>query len=250
MKTVSCASWLLLAFTGVLACSTAPAQQVQVSPANRTLAVTTTEDAERRADTATIHIGYQLYAVTSQQVSEQASRTSKAITDALAATGLPKDALESENQSTGPVQDYSGNGLTPEEHAQRKFQTQQSWIARVPADAASKTLAAAVSAGANQSGAIEWSVADDASLSAEAAGKALKHAQAIAQQMAAGLGAKLGPLVYASNEAQALRVLPLMARAGALAGVGQGGGTARQALSLSAPLVRRSATVSAVFSLQ
>ena len=248
MKTVYCASWLLLAFTGVLACPTAPAQQVQVSPANRTIAVTTTEDAERRADTATIHIGYQLYAPTSQQVSEQASQTSKAITDALA--GLPKDALESENQSTGPVQDFQNNGLTPEEHAQRKFQTQQSWTVRVPADAASKTLAAAVSAGANQSGGIDWSVSDESSLSAEAAGKALKHAQAIAQQMAAGLGARLGPLVYASNEAQQLRVLPLMARAGALGGVGQGGGTARQTLSLSAPMVRRSATVSAVFSLQ
>ena len=230
----------------------APAQQVQVSPANRTIAVTTTEDAERRADTAAIHIGYQLYAPTSQQVSEDAAKTSKAITAALAATGLPKDAIESENQSTGPVQDYPNNGLTPQEQAQRKFQTQQSWTVRTPADSASRILAAAISAGANQSGAIDWSVADEASLSAEAAGKALQHAQAIARQMAAGLDAKLGPLVYASNQAQQLRVMPLMARnaqAGILGGMGSGPAP-DTTLSLSAPLVRRSATVSAVFSLQ
>ena len=111
-------------------------------------------------------------------------------------------------------------------------------------------LAAAVGAGANQSGAIDSSDADEASLSAEAAGKALKHAQAIAEQMASGLGAKLGPLVYASNEAQALRVLPLNGRVakGAILG-GIGSGTA-PTLSLSAPMVRRSATVSAVFSIQ
>ncbi len=230
----------------------APAQQVQVSPANRTIAVTTTEEATRRADTATIHIGYQLYAPTSGQVSEQAAKTSKAVAAALAATGLPKDSLESENQSTGPVQDYPNNGLTPEEHAQRRFQAQQSWTVRAPADAASRILAVAVSSGANQSGSIDWSVSDEASLSAEAAGKALKHAQAIAQQMAAGLGAKLGPLVYASNEAEQLRVLPMMARnaqAGILGGM-ESAAVQQQTLSLSAPLVRRSATVSAVFSLQ
>ena len=226
------------------------AQQIQVSAANRTIAVTASEQAERRADTAVVHIGYQLYAPTSQQVNEEAAKASKAITGALASAGIAKDAIESENQSTGPVQDYQNNGLTPEEHAQRKFQAQQSWSVRTTADAASRVLAAAVSAGANQSGAIDWSVADEASLSAEAAGKALKHAQAIAQQMAAGLGAKLGPLVYASNEAPQLRVMPMMARNAEVGILGGTGSVPDTKLSLSAPMVRRSATVSAVFSIQ
>lgn len=228
----------------------APAQQIQVSGANRTVAVTTSEDAERRADTATIHIGYQLYAATSPQVTQAAGTTSRAIADALAKAGVPQDAVESEGQSTGPVQEYQGNNLSPEERANRKFQAQQSWTVRVGAGAASRVLAAAVGAGANQSGAIDWSVADEASLSAEAAGKALKHAQAIAEQMASGLGAKLGPLVYASNEAQSLRVRPIEARGSGILGGLASGPAAQSKLSLNAPMVRRSATVSAVFALQ
>ncbi len=227
----------------------AGAQQIQVSGANRTIAVTTSEDAERRADTAVVHIGYQIYAATSPQVTTAAASISKAITDALATAGIPQDAIESESQSTGPVQEFNSQ-LSPEERTNRKFQAQQSWTVRVGADGASKVLAAAVGEGANQSGAIDWSVADDASLSAEAAGKALKHAQAIAAQMAEGLGAKLGPLVYASNEAEPLRIRPMSSRStssGILAGLGTG---PARALSLSAPMVRRSATVSAVFSIQ
>ncbi len=220
-----------------------------MSGANRTIAVTAAMDAERRADTAVVHIGYQLYASTSPQVTDAAAGASRAITDALRTIGVTPDTLESEGQSTGPVQEFDGR-LNPEERASRKFQAQQSWTVRVAASGASKVLAAAVGAGANQSGAIDWSVADDASLSAEAAGKALKHAQAIAEQMAAGLGAKLGPLVHASNEAQ--QFSRSMSLPGAGAGIlgSLGGPRPMPVLVLGAPMVRRSATVSAVFSIQ
>ncbi len=230
------------------------AQQIQVSGTNRTIAITTTEEAERRADTAIVHIGYHIYASTSSEVTEQAAKTSKAITEALTNAGIAKDAIESDTQGTGPVQEYQKNQFAPEVRANRKFEAQQSWSVRTQAAGAATALAVAVGAGANQSGAIDWSVADESSLSAEAAGKALKHAQVIADQMALGLGAKLGPLVYASNEAQQLRVLPLAAR-----GLGDGFNTDASSMStevssilliLNTPMVRRSATVSAVFSLQ
>lgn len=226
----------------------AGAQQVQVSAANRTVAVTATEEAERRADTAVVHIGYQLYGATSEQVTQHAAAVSKAITDALAKLGVPPDRIESDGQGTGPVREYEPR-LTPEEAAMRKFQSQQSWTVRTGADGASTVLAVAVGAGANQSGAIDWSMADEAPLSAEAAGKALKRAQAIADQMASGLGARLGPLVYASNQYEpTLKGAILESRTS----VSIGGPVAMESvkLSLSAPMVRRSATVSAVFSIQ
>jgi uncharacterized protein YggE len=229
------------------------AQQIQVSPNNRTIAVTTTESAERRADTAVVHIGYQLYGPNSDAVTEAAGKASKAIADAEKQLGVAADAIASEGQSTGPVDGNQENDLSPDEKANRKFQAQQSWTVKTTADGAAKVLAAAVAAGANQSGAVDWSVADEGSLSAEAAGKALKHAHEIAEQMAAGLGAKLGPLVYASNEAEAIRVLPMMLRQGVLGGMGGGfgeAGLAAKILNLSAPMVTRSATVSAVFSIQ
>lgn len=230
----------------------AKAQQIQVSGTNRTIAVTATEEAERRADTGIVHVGYQIYAATSSEVTEQAAKTSKAITEALTKANIAKDAVESDNQSTGPVPEYQNQQLLPEERVNHKFEAQQSWSVHTPAAAAASALAAAVSAGANQSGAIEWSVADESSLSAEAAGKALKRVQAVANQMASGLGAKLGPLVYASNEAQQLRPVPLNVRpSGGLIGILAGSGLEPdRKLILNAPTVRRSATVSAVFSLQ
>ncbi len=240
---------VLLAGSAFTAQAQQIAPQVQVGPMNRTVAVTATAQAERRADTAAVHIGYQLYAATSREVAEQASTVSKAIADAEAKTGVPADALESESQSTGPVQDYSNNGRDPAEQARRKFQAQQSWTVRVPAALSSKVLAAAVAAGANQSGAIDWSIADEDALTAEAAGKALKHAQAVAGQMAAGLGAKLGPLVYASNEAQQADPQPLNLRMAPAASSVKSEAQAVQ-LSLGPQIVRRSATVYAVFALQ
>jgi uncharacterized protein YggE len=226
------------------------AQQIQVSPTNRTIAVTTTENAERRADTAVVHIGYQLYGPSSDAVTEAASRASNAIVEAEKKLGVAPTAIESDGQSTGPVQDYQQNGLTPEEKENRKFQAQQSWTVKTSAADVAQVLAAAVAAGANQSGAVDWSVADEGSLTAEAAGKALKHAHEIADQMAAGLGAKLGPLIYASNESQDIGMRPMMAKTDQINAMSAPTRIADVKLSLSPPMVTRSATVSAVFSIQ
>ena len=245
---------LLLALAAASAAAAHPAcaQQVQVSGANRTLAVTTTAQAGRRADTATVHIGFELYGANSGAVTDEAGSTSKAVAGALLKIGLPKDAVQSEAQSTGPVPVYQENGESPQQRAERRFEAQQSWTVRTAAGNAAKVLAAATAAGANQSGAVDWSVVDEDALTAEAAGNALKQAKEIAVQMAAGLGAKLGELVYASNEAQAIRVLHMTARAQqdnfATATVSAAAETVQ--LSLSPPMVTRSATVSAVFAIQ
>ncbi len=226
------------------------AQQIQVSGANRTISITTTEEATRRADTAVVHIGFQIYASSSTQVNTQAGTASKAITAALAQAGVAKNAIESESQSTSQTQEYQNTDLTPYERAGRKFQAQQSWTVHTSADGASQVLASAVAAGANESGAIDWLIADEASLSAEAAGKALKHAQAIAEQMASGLGAKLGPLVFASNEAQSLQNRAINGRSLNAPAAPSANAAEQRILVLNTPMVRRSATVSAVFSLQ
>ncbi len=223
------------------------AQQVQVSSTNRTVAVTTSAEAGRRADTALVHVGYQLYGPTSPGVAAQAAAVSKAVVGALVGVGVSQDTIESQQQGTAAAPDMRNSALTPAEQEQRRFEAQQSWTVRVAAADAARTLAAAVAAGANESGAIDWSVADEAALTAEAAGNALQHARAIADQMASGLGAKLGPLVYASNEAQPLRILPRMVRSMDIPPLA----SAQQVeLSLGAPMVRVSATVSAVFALQ
>ena len=223
-------------------------QQIQVSSANRTIEVVTTDTAERRADAAVIHVGYQVYAATSEAVYTQAAGISKAVAEALDQLGIAKDAIESNSQSTGPVQDYANNGLPAAEAAQRRFQAEQSWSVHAAPDAVAKVRAAAVGAGANQSGAVDWSVADSSGFSAEAAAMALKHARAIAGQMAAGLGAKLGSLIYASNQAEQQVAIPMQNRGGLVAMAAPA--RAMPQLSLNAPVQRSSATVRAVFALE
>jgi uncharacterized protein len=123
----------------------------------------------------------------------------------------------------------------------------QSWSARTSAENAASVLDAAVKAGANQSGQIDWDVADPDALEAQAAESALKRAHAIADQMAKGLSTSLGQLVYASNEVPE-RPMPMQRP---MAGMAMMKSEAPVApLALSPQKVVRSATVYAVFSIE
>lgn len=77
----------------------------------------------------------------------------------------------------------------------------QSWQVTVSASAAQTVVDLAVKAGANEVADVEWNVADPVALQAKAGSAALVKARSIAEQMAKGLGTKLGELVYASNRA-------------------------------------------------
>jgi uncharacterized protein len=83
-------------------------------------------------------------------------------------------------------------------------------------------------------------------LQAQAAAKALQHAQAVADQMAKGLNAHLGPLLYASNQ-------PPQAPGIAM---GYGGGIMRAQAAKVIPLailpqkIEENATVYAVFAIE
>jgi uncharacterized protein YggE len=234
----------------VLAAAVLPtyAQQIVVSKDNRTIAVTTSAAADANADTVTVQIGFVVYGPDQDAAYATGSKTSNAIADALKTAGVPADAIQSESQGISPVQQYGNNDWTAEEKAARKFQVQQSWNVKTAAANGAKVLDVAVKAGANQSGQMNWSVADQDALQAKAAKLALDRARGIAQQMAAGLGANLGPLVYASNEAPPRGPVPLM-KAAMISG-GAGGGLAVEPLSVSAQKVTASATVYAVFSIQ
>jgi uncharacterized protein YggE len=84
---------------------------------------------------------------------------------------------------------------------ERQFEAQQSWHVFVAVSRAQAVVDLAVQSGANDVADVEWNVADPLALQAKASGAALAKARTIADQMAKGLGAKLGDLVYASNRA-------------------------------------------------
>lgn len=186
------------------------AQTIQVSKENRTISVTATDKVTAMADTATVHIGFIVYGPNSDAAYANGSRTSNGIVKALTAAGIPSASIESENQAVAPVQNYEVEKLTDAEKAQRKFQVTQSWTVRTNADDAAKVLDIAVKAGANQSGQIDWSFKDENAPEAEAAAKALQRARTQAAQMAQSLNARLGALLYASNEVQASPIRPMM----------------------------------------
>jgi len=223
---------------------TVSAQTIQVSKENRTISVTATDKVTAMADTATVHVGYIVYGPTSDAAYANGSRTSNAIVKALREAGVPSDAIESENQSVAPVQEYQVEKLTDAEKAQRKFQVTQSWTVRTQANDAAKVLDLAVKAGANQSGQIDWSFKDENAPETQAAAKALQRARTQAEQMAQSLNAKLGALLYASNEVQASPIRPVMMRAM----VAQKADT--QPLAINPRQIEKSATVTAIFAIE
>ena len=136
------------------------------------------------------------------------------------AAGAKKDDIQSEVQELGETQFFNNPPLPSAAERQAKaFHLHQSWTVRVAADDAAKLLDVAVRAGANDSGQIDWQLADPNAAQAEAAAKAIQRAQTQAKAMASGLGVHLGDLLYASNQVegspvrQALGALPPRQRA-------------------------------------
>ncbi|MBB5318289.1 SIMPL domain-containing protein [Tunturibacter empetritectus] len=226
--------------------ATVSAQTIQVNKENRTIAITATDKVLVLADVATLHIGFIAYGPDSDSAYAAGSRASNAIVKALTSAGIPNDSIGSENQNVSPVQEYQIDKLTPAEKAQRKFQVTQSWTVRTNANDAAKVLDLAVKAGANQSGQIDWSLKDENAPQSEAAAKALQRARVVAEEMAKGLNAKLGTLLYASNETQAEPPRPLM-RAG-VAGMAMDQKVAP--LAINPRQIEKTATVYAVFAIE
>jgi uncharacterized protein YggE len=172
------------------------AQTIQVNKENKTIAITATDSAETEADTADITIGYTLYGTAQDTTYAEASRVSNQIVKVLTDAGLKRDQIRSTEQNLSPLQQDD----KPRFEKGLRFVASQTWKVTTKAANAAEALNLAINAGANNSGGIDWRLADDNALEAEAARKALTHAQQIAERMAGGLHAKLGPLVYASNQ--------------------------------------------------
>jgi uncharacterized protein len=174
----------------------ATSQTITVGKDNKTIAVTVTDEAHVPADIATVRVGFTGYGSDQNQTYADATKVSNAIIDALHSSGIKPDAIESADQSLTEIDSNDkvryGKGL--------RFQFSQSWHVTVPAGAASDTLHTAITAGANDSGGIQWKLSDEEAAEAAAADKALAHAQKIAEQYVTRLKNKLGSLVYVSNQ--------------------------------------------------
>lgn len=248
-KALAPLSLALFALTSLAAPAAARAQDDSASiiaKGVRSIAITATDRVLQQADVATIHIGYELYGPDQPAAYAAASKASNAIMEALRSANVPKDMIESEQQSVAPMESYQLNQLPVSDRSSHAFVAQQSWTVRTTADDAARILDIAAKAGANKSGQIDWSLKDPNAASAEAAAKALQRARTQAQAMAGGLNVKLGQLLYASNQVQAEPVRPMpMAMNGMMAAK-----AAPPPLAINARQIETSATVYAVFAIE
>jgi len=186
---------LLLLVTANLA-----AQNISINRENKTIAVTAVATAVAKPDVATLHIGFHNYAETQQAAYMQNLKQSDAILKAIHQQGVKDEQIESEGFQVTHVAPSSD--WTDEQKRNRVFEVKQDWKIKLAADVAQPVLDAALKAGANESSQPEWDVRDRAGLQAKAGSLALVKAKQIAEQMAAGLGVRLGKLLYASNRAE------------------------------------------------
>jgi uncharacterized protein YggE len=118
---------------------------------------------------------------------------------------------------------------------------------------AAAVLHLAIAAGANQSGVIDWRLANRKALQAQAASNALVKARAVASQMADGLHVKLGALIYASNESPNAKIYFAHPKEmQSLESYGVMGSVASEAppLEIRPQTLREEATVYAVFAIE
>lgn len=177
----------------------ADAQTIQINRDNKTIAISTTDEATATADIAAITIGFEIYGPDAQTVTADGSNLSRAILNALHQAGVEDKAIESSGQGVERNKDFDEKEK-PDQRAREQFVFRQAWEISVSPQLAAGAIRVSIAAGANKSGAIDWRLADRKALQAKAAEYALVKARAVADRMAEGLHVKLGALIYASNE--------------------------------------------------
>ncbi|HUX44756.1 MAG TPA: SIMPL domain-containing protein [Terracidiphilus sp.] len=211
--------------------------QYKIDSANRTLSVSATGTVSVEPDLAILHIGFQTQPASAKEAYAEGARTSNTILDAVKQAGIPASAIRSESQYLQP--DYA-----PKSH---KFRLAQQWTVRTTPDRAAEILDVAITAGANSSGQIEWTVKDEQALETQALDKAAERARQNAATLAKGMGVRLGALLYVSNQISSPGFpRPMMFNRLALAGQAE----AAPSLAVEPNKVTREATVYAVFSIE
>jgi uncharacterized protein YggE len=235
-------SWLL----PVLVAVAVQAQEIEVNRQNKTIAVTADESTTADAEVAVLDIGYRNYAPTQDAAFHENLRVAGHITEALLQAKIAADNIETEKLSLGRAQ--LDQNWTEQLKKERAFEAQQSWHVHVSVAQAQTIVDLAVKAGANEVDDVEWDVTDPIALQAKASAAALSKARSIAEQMAKGLGTKLGDLVYASNRAPVAKMWRGMTLNTEAAVVGMA--QPEPKLRLFPQKVKSDATVYAVFAIE
>ena len=208
--------------------------QMKVDSSNRTLTVSATESVSVEPDLAILHIGFDTQPEDAKSAYADGARASNAIIAAVKQAGIPETSIRSESQYLD--RDYSTK--------QHKFVLHQQWTVKVAPERAAEILDIAVTAGATDSGQIDWTVKDVPALESQALDHAAARAKQNAEVLAKGMGVRLGSLIYVSNQMNAPQYTrPMMAMQKLSV-------STEPPLSIEPHQVSREATVYAVFAIE
>jgi uncharacterized protein YggE len=231
----------------------APAQNIQINRDNKTIAISTTDEATATADIAAITIGFEVFGVDAQSTYAEGGKLSQLVLQALHKAGVDDKSIESSTQGVLKNTNFDDKEK-PEQRAKEQFVFRQSWDVSVAPSLAAEVIRRAIAAGANNSGAIDWRLADRKALQAKAAENALVKARAVAERMAEGLHVKLGALIYASNETPNTRLYFMRPAQGMVLNTDSASVSsvvlAGPPLEIRPQTIREEATVYAVFAIE
>ena len=210
--------------------------QLKIDSANRTLTVSAQDEVTVDPDVAILHVGFETQPMSAKDAYAAGAKTSNDIVGALKQAGIAESAIHSEWQRL--------DGVYGEPH---KFTLAEQWTVKTTPQRAAEILDVAVTARATSSGQIDWTVENEQALQDRALDGAAARARAQAAVLAQGMGVKLGPLVYVTNQVSApvvsFRTYNAMAAP-------EASGAAAPPLAIEPHKVSREATVYAVFSIE
>lgn len=239
-------------FVAVFLSFSAYSQAIQINRDNKTIAISTTDEATASADIAAVTIGFEIYGPDSNSTYANGGTLSHTILDSLHKAGVADKDVESSGQGLQRNTDFDDKD-TPDERAKKQFVFRQSWYVSVAPKDAAEAIRVAVAAGANKTGAIDWRLSDRNALQAKAAEAALVKARAVAERMADGLNVKLGALIYASNETPSSRIYFSRPQQGVVLDTESSSAASQvtlPTLEIRPQTIREEATVYAVFAIE
>lgn len=189
----------LAAVAMLYAVPSAFSQTVNVSDQNRTVEVSVTQSVSVDAEIAEVTIGCLKYSSTHEQAYQENLRIADQVIKALVAAGVPKESISSIRIELGETDSDDNSSGSTKKQANKQFKARQSWTIRLAAGDAQRIIDLAVQAGANGVEGVSWDVKNPEGLETKARVAALAKAREVATEMAKGLDAKLGEVLYASN---------------------------------------------------
>lgn len=166
-------------------------------PERRIVSASGIGDVTAEADQAVVRATSKVYGPDAKSASFSSGEASKTILQALVASGVPKDAIDSTSQILQRTQNYELQQfpMGTEERNRRLYTASQSWTIHVKPDKAEDVLKTVIASGAGDDAWIQWTMQNPDALQSRAAIIAAASARAEAQQIAQKMGVRLGRLI-------------------------------------------------------